>query len=119
MTTAKKMWYAGKQRWGCVESIHDSGFSVSFHSCGAAARFDPDGNGNPTKCGRHSQAAQAKRDAIRNLRYAEYEAEQNRRANMKKLRDEQLTIIRQIAAGHNDPRALCLEYLNRWEGANE
>jgi hypothetical protein len=61
MTKARQR-YDGK--WRCNAMVHVSGM-VNNVGCSHLAKHDPDENGNPTKCGVHSTAAKAKREAKR------------------------------------------------------
>lgn len=56
-------------------------------------------------------AAEAKREA----RYNAYKETRDRQASIAALKNEQTEIIRAIAEGHNDPRGLCSEWLERWD----
>ena len=103
-------WYAGERRFGCAHSVFKN---YRSEPCGNKAKHDPDHNGNPTKCGHHSQAAlarkaqkQAYRDAARKAQWDFEKAVRNHNFE----RDE---IIRKIAKGHNDPRGLCQDWLDR------
>lgn len=105
-------YYAGKLRFGCNEEVHDN---YSSHPCGVSAKHDPDARGNPTKCGRHSAAGIAKKKA----RQDEQDAKWLRDFNLKMARDEHRAelrkIVERIAAGHNDPRGLCQDWISRNE----
>ena len=107
---AIKTWRKGELRLGCAESVH-SGWSTS--PCGNTPKYDPDHNGNFTRCGHHSAAAKKrikdKRDAKDAARRAKYE----RDAAIYKINLERDEIIQAIADGHNDPRGLCADWLRR------
>lgn len=103
------------ERFGCTTRVFSDGRDMTGHSCGKTAKHDPDWQGNPTKCGIHSAAAEAKRKAKFEAKYAEDRAKWAREAAQSRLESEAATIIRQIADGHNDPRALCAEWVQKWK----
>ena len=115
---AQIAYWAGEQFWGCTDSVYSSGMWNSSR-CSKRAKHDPDADGNPTKCGVHSDAAKAKRKAKSDARYAEWIAKSNKAANIRKINAEMRPLIEAIAAGHNDPRGACLEWLARLENAKE
>lgn len=107
---AVKTWRAGELRLGCAEKR----FQIwSSFPCGKPAKHDPDHNGNPTRCGIHSAAAKAKRKAKQEAKDAANRAKWAKRLALQQLSQEAPEIIRQIAEGHNDPRALCQDWLDR------
>lgn len=99
----------GKERFGC---IHRRFESYSSFPCNNTAKHDLDVNGNPTKCGHHSQASKDRKKEKSDAKMQEWrdrnEAQNLMRSHLSK-RDE---IIRSIADGHNDPRGLCQEWLD-------
>lgn len=107
-------WNVGNRTLVCTKAIY--GGRGSVHMCGKPAKHDPDHNGHPTKCGVHSAAAKARREAKQTERYAAERAESRRQADQNALRREAVDIVRAIANGHNDPRTLCLDWCRRMDG---
>lgn len=105
-------WWAGKRLLGCIQDVHKGG-GMGFHMCGNRAKHDPDHNGNPTKCGTHSAAAVARRKQKQRERDAAERAKWARRSALMTLSQEAPEIIQKIADGHNDPRGLCQDWLDR------
>lgn len=101
-------------RFVCTTTVYSTG-SFFGHCCDKSPKHDPDHNGNPTKCGIHSDAAKAKRKAKSDEKYRQWQEKSKRRAQIVRLQAEQGEIIEQIAAGHNDPRSLCQDWLDRME----
>ena len=94
----------------CAEAV----FSGYRHRpCGKTAKYDPDGNGNPTRCGHHSAAAKERRRKKKEERDAAWRRKFDRNSKLRKLNKEMPEIIQKIADGHNDPRGLCLDWLTR------
>lgn len=91
----------------CCASVHDEGRSVTFHQC---TRRPVIHYGALGYCRQHDPDAVLKardaRQAESEARWAEYKRKVNARQAADKLREDALDAIRQIAAGHNDPRAL-------------
>lgn len=94
----------------CTESLF-----ADWHryQCENRAKYDPDANGNPTKCGIHSEAAKAKRAAKSKAKYDAESAKWARKQALHDLSTEAQQIVRQIAEGHNDPRSLCADWVAR------
>lgn len=88
-------------------------------SCGNVAKYDPDEDGVPTRCGVHSAEAVARREAKAHAKVAAEMAEWDRRKQQQNLASELHQIIRQIAGGHNDPRGMATEWLERWNATKE
>jgi hypothetical protein len=86
--------------------------------CSNTAKHDPDENGVPTKCGVHSKAAQAKRDAKSAERRQAWQAEWDRDRAIADAKSKIIPALRQIAAGHNDPRGLATEVLAALDAAS-
>ena len=97
----------------CCVSVYPSGRGGAPHQCSNTAKFDPDWTGKPTRCNAHSRARRAGKAAAKAKRWADQEAKWARDALDRRLADEAEAIIRHIAAGHNDPRSLCLDWVNR------
>lgn len=84
----------------------------SAYQCGNKAKYDIIlSHGRPTRCGVHSKAANARREAKavaekqrRDLTQKKYEA-------YREFNTQAAVAIRKIAKGHNDPRGLALEIL--------
>lgn len=99
----------------CTYARVSSPGSYSFSRCWNPAKHDPDENGNPTRCGVHSAAAEARRKAKSNALREKHREESLRRATLINLRAEAMTIVRQIADGHNDPRELASDWVRRFD----
>lgn len=87
----------------CCEEVSDSVASHLFHQCGRKRGYGPEG----AYCKQHSPEEVAKRRAAAKAKYD---------AQMEKWRRDRaggsaINIIEQIAAGHNDPRTLCIDFL--------
>lgn len=96
----------------CYASVHDD-FGVGFHQCPKKASvFEENGN---QWCGTHSPAAQAARDKKSADAYAK--RQRIYKLNQKRLntRETLLKVLREIEAGHNDPRALAREVLAEYD----
>jgi hypothetical protein len=100
----------------CTESIWHSPRWRS--GCGNAAKHDPNKNGVPTKCGIHSNAAKAKREAkyqaatqVRRVKWDQQRAQHDAMAKV-------IPALRQIAAGYNDPRGLAQEVIAALDAAS-
>lgn len=76
------------------------------HRCGKPAKHDPDSDGNFTRCGIHCAAAVEKRRAKSDAKMAAEKTIRLRNAAINKATNALLPAMREIAAGHNDPRAL-------------
>lgn len=89
----------------------------SADQCPNKAKHDPDADGNPTKCGIHCHAGTVARKARVKAKNAEKdaanEAEASRRRTAYLLQRELESIVREIAAGHNDPAELCRDWVAR------
>ena len=107
---AIKTWSKGELRLGCAEAVH-SGWRL--FPCGTVPKHDPDHNGNPTRCGRHSAAAKKRVKEKCDARDAARRAKYERKAAIYKINLERDEIIQAIADGHNDPRGLCADWLRR------
>lgn len=119
MTRAPKIEADGFRRYGrwagmpngiredvtrCIEEVHDGHL---FHQCGRKRGHGPDG----LYCKQHDPAEVARRKA---------EADAKSEAGWQKRRAEMyghhfLATLRQIAAGHNDPRGLASEVVSRFD----
>jgi hypothetical protein len=87
-------------------------------SCGKAARYDYV-NGVPTRCGIHCAEAEAKRAAKSE---AKMQAWRDERATAHAVDEARLDVekaLREIAAGHNDPRSLATATIARLDAALE
>ncbi len=112
--TLHHYWNGPTGKWACRASIHEG--RTGYHQCGKAASIqDEDGY---WWCGVHSPLAVAKRKAKSNERYEAHKAKwadaDRKRAEADKLltnAPRYIEALRQIAAGHNDPRALAIETL--------
>lgn len=107
---AIKQYYAGELRFACNERRFSN---YRSHPCGIAAKYDPDDNGNMTKCGHHSAEIKAKRRKKQDDRHNAWKKEFDYKCNKSKLMSELPQIVRSIAEGHNDARSLCLDWITR------
>lgn len=116
---AKIMWWAGEQYFGCTEGVYRTG-DYRSSTCGKKAKYDPDAEGNPSKCGVHREEAvaarRAKSAARLEAKMQEWRDKSNAQKRAAELRGEAEDIIRKIAAGHNDPRSLAVEWVKRRDG---
>ena len=103
-------------RLGCNHRMFQN---YSSFPCGKKPKHDPDANGNLTKCGIHSAAAIQRRQDKSNAKMQAWRDEIHKKAEISRLRDEMLPLIRAIADGHNDPRSACVEWLDRYNAAKE
>lgn len=93
----------------------------SYHSgpCGNTPRHDPDANGRPTKCGNHSKAAHARRAAKKEATEARWKAQWRADGDVHDANKAVEVALRQIAEGHNDPRTLAEETIQRLDAARD
>jgi hypothetical protein len=105
---AVKTWRGGVLRLGCNEWLSSG---VSSYPCGCTPKNDPDANGRMTKCGRHSAAAKAKREAKDRAQREQWKAKSAARRAVHDATAALELALRQIADGHNDPRALAQEVI--------
>ena len=111
--------YGGESRLGCTERVWSRDIRCHDYMCGKRPKHDPDHNGNPTKCGIHSQEAKEKRAAKSDAKWQAREKEWKRKKEIQSLKLEALQLIRAIADGHNDPRSACAEWCERYTKALE
>jgi hypothetical protein len=92
----------------CAKKVANSGRWPSFHQCNRR-----NGNGkHGAYCKQHDpDAVKAKRDAESANRKAKYDFDCRNYAFVTDCKDA----VRQIAAGHNDPRALCQSIIDNLE----
>lgn len=119
-TADEAVWFKNGhgEYFGCTDMVISSGGWRS-HFCGKKAKYDPDKNGNPTRCGVHCQAAKDKRKVKSDARYEASRREWAMKAEQEKLRREAVEIIRKIAEGHNDPRSICMDWVSRMDETKE
>ena len=100
----------------CCARVYSRGFmDMRGHACGVGARHEVDGK---WYCKTHSpEILKEKRDKVMDA----YRDKQERRDAERDLHSRRLTrneraleIVRQIAAGHNDPRQLALSLLEEY-----
>jgi len=101
----------GERRLGCTERMFRD---YSSYPCGHKPKYDPDVNGNLTKCGHHSAEAKKRKKEKADAKYQEYTDRIERRTQLRRIKDEMLPLITSIANGHNDPRTACQEWLDRY-----
>lgn len=106
-------WWKGERRLCCTETVWSRDIRAHYSMCGKTPKYDPDQNGNPTKCGIHSKEAKAKRQAKSDAKIEQWRAEMDAKRLRSELNKEALEIVRQIAEGHNDPRGLCSDWVRR------
>lgn len=92
----------------CKAAVHDGGRSVSFHQCTRKPWRDG-------WCKQHHPDTEATRDKERRARWEMESRARRREAQINAARREALDAIKQIAAGHNDPRGLAVELLGKYE----
>lgn len=109
---AETVWRGRERIWGCTARVSGSGHWGSSR-CAHKAKYDPDANGNPTKCGVHSEEAAAKRKAVSDEKYEAIVQASKRRRAEHTLANEAMCIVREIADGHNDPTTLAKEWVKR------
>ena len=107
---AIKTWSKGEFRLGCAESVSDH---FRTFPCGKPPKYDPDHNGNFTRCGHHSAAAKKRIKDKRDAKDAADKAKYERNEKIRQINLERDKIIQAIADGHNDPRGLCADWLRR------
>jgi hypothetical protein len=100
----------------CAESVFGD---YTSHQCQNKAKFDPDESGNPTTCGVHSEARVAAKKTKRDAEYELCLKGLERNAAEGNFAKESCYAIRLIADGHNDPRALANEILDKLKKALE
>ena len=113
---AVKTIWGGKLRFSCTQRTYGP-FSGGI--CDHSAKHDPDANGNPTKCGTHSKAAFARREAKKDATAARWRRQWAADNAVSEAKRGLRTALEQIAAGHNDPRQLATEALARLTAAHE
>ena len=89
----------------CTARFYDNWGS---HRCRNKAKHDTI-NGVATRCGIHSSAAVEKRKAKRQESEAKWRREFDEKNQIQKAREAAIDAIKQIAAGHNNPRELANE----------
>lgn len=103
--------YDGK--WQCQTRVFSGErCDTRGHMCSRQANFDPDANGNPTKCKIHSEEGVRKKQKEADERYRLYCEKMAARERAANAQFSAVEIVRKIADGHNDPRGLCLQWLS-------
>lgn len=95
----------------CAKEVSDSSLWGHYHQCTRKAKYDPDENGKPTTCKVHSEAAIA-------ARRAKQEDAQRVSSHMFWLQKYGATFfdaLKEIADGHNDPRALAAAKIKEFQ----
>lgn len=104
-----------------------------YTNCSKTAKYDPDENGKPTRCGMHSKAAQERRQKEKDEReeaairsYRRKRAADAVREKITALDRSAVKLLRLIADGYSDPRALAEAFFTRkemlqkeWEYVND
>ena len=85
----------------CCEEVIGAGRGMLFSQCARKAKYGPDG----AYCKQHDPAAVAERRRVENEKYQQA----MKKARPKWYAAEMLSILRQIADGHNDPRSIATE----------
>lgn len=102
--------WAGKYVLRCNEKVFKD---WSSGPCQNKAKYDPDENGNPTKCGHHRAEAKTRKKLQQEERDRKRMAALDYKIAKGKLTAELTQIVKAIAEGHNDARGLCLDWVNR------
>jgi len=88
----------------CGVSVAEGGRSVSSYQCRNPAKYDPNSDGQMTRCGVHSKVTQEKRDAKSKAHYEEESRKRLLRTiNNYKVRPA-MDALRKIRDGDNNPR---------------
>lgn len=90
----------------CAENVWERGRGFNAAQCSRKNGHGPHG----AWCKQHDRDAIKARD---DARRAKWDADKAAAKIQRDLIAERLTIIQQIADGHNDARALCTDYLRR------
>lgn len=101
----------------CDESVWSRG-AWGTYRCGKTASHDPV-NGVPTKCGIHCAEAVAKRNAKTEANMRKWREQREASDRVDRARRAVEAVLRTIAAGHNDPRALALDAITELDAAIE
>lgn len=86
--------------------------------CSRPAKHDPDRKGNPTRCGHHCKAAVEKREAKKTARWSAWERERRAMLEISKAEQAMGPALRTIANGHNDPRTLAREIIEKFDAGH-
>lgn len=89
----------------CCESVSDSGRSMLTHQCRRKRGWGPEG----AYCKQHSPESVAARRADEEARYQEKRLKWKYEANG----EPAVSLLKQIAEGHNDPRSAAQEFLKK------
>ena len=96
-----------------------SGGLMRSAACDNAAKYDPDANGNPTKCGNHCKAAYERRNAKKDATTARWHRQWAANAQLADAQKALEAALVEIMDGHNDPRQLAHDTLGRLRAARE
>lgn len=98
----------------CCAAVHDGGRSVGFHQCGRKPKH---WYGSLGYCNQHDPNAvlerREKNEAEYRLKMDAYVAGIEAKTRARLLGEACIDAVQKIAAGHNDPRGLCLELLRQ------
>lgn len=97
----------------CAASVHDSGRGVGFHQCQRKGTLEHDGH---KWCKQHFPPNVEKKHAEWEAKYRAERAAEDEAWRKKKVAARFEDILRQIAAGHNDPRSLAQAILDEYDG---
>lgn len=118
-------WWPHKTPWApdlerCRHAVHDGGRSCGFHQCNKKAKVFREAKWHGKVetfgyCGTHDPVAVAQKKAERDAKWkAQWDAQQaaaQAKRDARELAERSIEALRQIAAGHNDPRSLAIEVL--------
>lgn len=88
------------------------------HTCGKTAKYDPI-EGVPTRCGIHCDAAEARRREKAAAQSRKWREQWDAAHALKLAREDTIKVLREIAAGHNDPRTIATETIAAFDAALE
>lgn len=100
----------------CCAAVHDGGRSVGFHQCSFKPKHWYGSLGYCTKHDPNNVLAERhRRDEEYRGKLAEYNAKLEASVRARLFAEACEAAVRSIAAGHNDPRSLCLEILEQFK----
>jgi hypothetical protein len=105
----------GKIQLTCTTSI----YGFYSHACGNRAKYDPDANGNVTRCGTHSAATTQRRTDKSQAKLKAFADRWTQTANKAARDAECWVLVKSIAAGHSDAKSACMDLLKKYNRAKE